>query len=279
MKLFISCDMEGISGVAVSKHVVESPDYLRFRKLMTADINAAIAGACAAGVTAVLVTDSHGPMTNILIEELDDRARLISGSNKHFCQMEGLDASFGAAFFIGYHARQAGGDGVLNHTLLGAAVAQIRCNGVEVGEAGINAGLAGHYGVPVGLVSGDDVLAAEVEGLLGPVETAVVKTAINRVTANLLTPARARELIRGAAERAIQRVKSGELQPYRVRGPIEFQVDFKSTDSAHMASIFPVVRRLGPTTVAVAGADYPEAYRMLWGTLILGLKSVGGVLQ
>jgi D-amino peptidase len=279
VKVFVSCDMEGISGVAARNHTNQhEAEYQRFRRLMTADCNAAIAGAFDAGATEVLVVDSHGPMTNILIEDLDPRAELTTGSNKHFCQMEGIGPDYTAALFVGYHAREGGGDGVINHTLLGGAVFAITLNGREVGETGINAGLAGHYGVPVAMVSGDQVLAEEARELLGPIETAVTKQAINRHTARCLAPARAQALIRESAARALRRVQAGEIKPWRAGSPVTFQITFKSTDAAHMASVFPCVERLAPKVVRVTADDYPTAFRLLWGTLIIGSKTIGGVL-
>jgi D-amino peptidase len=279
MRIFISCDMEGITGVAIGKHCNPAePEYQRFRRLMTRDINAAIAGAAEAGATEFLVVDSHGPMTNILIEELDPRAELISGSNKHFCQMEGIDGGFDGAFFLGYHAREGGGDGVINHTLMGVAVTQLRCNGKEIGETGLNAGLAGYYGVPVAMLSGDDVLEEEARSLLGDVEVAVVKRAINRHTARLLSVEASHGLIREKAAAAVRRLREGQFKPYVVPGPVSFEVDFKTTDSAHMACLFPSVERLSAKTVRVTAPDYPSAFKLLWGTLILGAKVMGGVL-
>ncbi len=277
MKVFLSVDMEGISGVAVSNHVSpEHKEYERFRKLMTADANAAVEGAVSAGATEVLVVDSHGPMTNILIEELDSRARLISGSNKYYCQMEGIDGSFGAVFFVGYHAREGASDGVLNHTLLGRTVYELRCNGKPVNEAILNAGIAGDHGVPVALVTGDDQVCAETREALGDVEAAVVKRAVDRFTADCLPLERSRALIREAAARAVERAP--RLRPYHVPGPVTFEVDFKGTAEAHMAAVFPFVRRVGPRTVAVTGENYLEAFRLLWGTLIIARASAAGVI-
>lgn len=279
MKVFISCDMEGSSGVAARNHTNQhEAEYQRFRRLMTADCNAAIAGACDAGATDVLVVDGHGPQTNIMIEDLDPRAELTTGSNKHFCQMEGIGADYAAVLLVGYHAREGAMDGVINHTLLGSAVYRITVNGREVGETGINAGLAGHYGVPVAMVSGDNVLAEEARELLGPIETAITKQAIDRHTARCLAPARAQALIREAAARGLRRAQAGELKPWRAGTPVAFEVTFKSTDAAHMASVFPFVERLGPKVVRVAAEDYPTAFRLLWGTLIVGSKTIGGVL-
>ncbi|HLN61224.1 MAG TPA: M55 family metallopeptidase [Symbiobacteriaceae bacterium] len=279
MRIFISCDMEGITGVAIGKHCNPSePEYQRFRKLMTRDVNAAIEGAASAGATEFLVVDSHGPMTNILIEELDPRAELISGSNKHFCQMEGIDSSFDGAFFLGYHAREGGGDGVINHTVMGVAVTQLRCNGREIGETGLNAGLAGFYGVPVALISGDNVVAEEAREILGDVETAVVKQAINRHTARLLSVHNAQNAIREKAATAVYRMRDKAFQPLVVNGPVTFEIDFKTTDAAHMTTLFPSVKRLNSKTVSITAEDYPSAFKQLWGTLILGAKVMGGVL-
>jgi D-amino peptidase len=279
MKVFISCDMEGITGVAVGKNCNPAdPSYQRFRKLMTADVNAAIEGAASAGATDFLVVDSHGPMTNILIEELDPRAELISGSNKHFCQMEGIDTGWGGVFFLGYHAMEGGGDGVINHTLMGSTVTELRCNGKVIGETGLNAALAGHFGVPVALISGDDVVAEEARELLGDVETAVTKLAINRHTARLLSVEKSQAAIRERAAAAVRRLQTGAFQPYHVPGPITFELVFKTTDAAHMVCLFPTVKRLGSKTVSITAADYPSAFKQLWGTLILGSKVMGGVL-
>lgn len=279
MRIFISCDMEGISGVAIGRQCNPSdPEYQRYRKLMTRDVNAAIEGAASAGATEFLVVDSHGPMINLLPEELDPRAELISGSNRHFCQMEGVDTGFDGAFFLGYHAREGGGDGVINHTLMGVAVTQLRCNGKEIGETGLNAGLAGHFGVPVAMVSGDNVLEAEAKELLGDVEMAVTKRAINRHAARLLSVSTSQALIQAKAAAAVRRLQAGSFKPYVVPGPITFEVDFKTTDSAHMVSLFPCVKRIGSKTVSVTADDYPTAFKMLWGTLILGAKTMGGVL-
>jgi len=141
VRVYISVDMEGITGVAVGKHVTPGEkEYDRFRRLMTQDANAAIEGALAAGATEVVVSDGHGPMTNLLIEELHPAARLLSGSNKLLGQMEAIDRGFDVAFFVGYHQREGGGDGVMNHTYLGRFVYEIRLNGEPVDEPYLNSG-------------------------------------------------------------------------------------------------------------------------------------------
>lgn len=272
VKVYMSVDMEGISGVAAGRQLREA-EYQRFRRIMTEDVNAAIAGACDAGATEILVNDAHGHMCNILVEELDPRARLISGSTKHLLQMEGIDSSFDAALFVGYHAREGSWDGVINHTIMGVAVTEIRLNGRPIGETGINAAVAGAFGVPVVLVTGDDVVCAEAEEFLGNPTTVEVKKALDRFTANLIAPAKAQEMIREGAKTAL--LRRHEVKPLQV-GETTFEIDLKLTNMAHMACIFPSVERIGPKTVRVKADDAAAAYKQLWGVLILAYASLNG---
>lgn len=279
MRVYISVDMEGITGVAVSKHVTPGEkEYDRFRRLMTQEANAAIEGALAAGATEIVVSDGHGPMTNLLVEELHEAARLLSGSNKLLGQLEGIDRGWDAAFFVGYHQREGGGDGILNHTLLGRIVYEVRLNGEPVDEAAINAGLAGAFGVPVALVTGDAAVCAEAERRLPGVVTAPVKEAIDRVVGLTLTPARAHALIRERAAQALRAVREGTVVPYRVAVPAVFEVDFKRTPPARMATLFPGVQRRGPRTIAVTDTDYVKAFKLFWGCLIVGMATAEGLL-
>jgi len=279
MKVFISADMEGATGVAVGPHVGgEAGEYGRMRKLLTQDVNAAVRGALAAGATECLVTDAHGKMTNILIEELDASARLISGSNKQLLQMEGIDAGHAAAMFVAYHAREGTEDGVLNHTLLGSTVHEIRCNGRPFGETGLNAALAGHFGVPVCLVTGDDKVCLEAQELLGSIEVAEVKVARERLVADLLPPAKTQVLIEAKARSGLARVARGEIDPFRVSCPVSFEVDFKSTAGVKMACLFPAVEYAGAKTLRVRGEDYLEAYKLLMGTLFMVRAAQSGII-
>ncbi len=269
MKVYISADMEGATGVVAWKHVSpKESDYGRMRKLLTGDVNAAIRGAFRAGASEVLVNDAHGPMVNILLEELDSRARLISGHNKHLCQMEGINDSFDACFLVAYHGREGGADAVLNHTLLGRTVWEIRLNGKPVGETAISAALAGYYGVPVVLVTGDQLVSEEAASLIPGVRTVVVKEALDRYVACCLAPERTATMIEEAAAEAL--TNRHQVQPFVVEGMVEFEVDFKTTAQAHAAALLPMVRQVSPKTVALQGRDYLEAFRLLFGALLLG---------
>lgn len=278
MKVYISVDMEGITGVTAREHVQPGhPEYARFRRLMTADLNAAVKGAIAAGATEIVANDSHGPMTNLLIEEVHPAVQLISGSNKLLCQMDGIDESFDAVFFVGYHAMEGAEAATINHTLMSRAVTRICVNGVEVGETALNAGIAGHFGVPVALVTGDDKVAAEARHFLGNVETAIVKEATDRFVAKSLAPARSHELIEQAAAAALRGLKNRAV--YKVETPVTISITFKTTAEAQFCTLFPTVRLVDSKTVEVTGDDYLTAFKQMWGCLALGSRAEGGVLS
>jgi len=278
LNIYISVDMEGIAGAVVGDHMGGSGDYQRFRHIMTAEANAAVEGALAAGATGVVVNDGHGPMTNILIEELHAEAELISGINKPMLQLEGIDQGFDGVFFVGYHQREGGGDGVMNHTILGRVVYGIRVNGHPVDEAALNAGAAGACGVPVALVTGDDHVCKDAEVRFPGVVTAPVKRAIDRYATRSLTPVKAQSLIREAAERAVQKLQEGSLKPYTVDTPVEIELDFKVTAAAHMATLLPGVERRGSRGVTIRSDDYLTAYRTLIATILYGFHASEGKL-
>lgn len=277
MKIYISVDMEGITGVTHSRQCSpDHPEYGRFRRLMTQDVNAAIEGALAEGATEFLVNDAHGPMTNVLIEELHPKARLLQGANKHLGQMEGIDGTFAAVFFVGYHAREGRDDGVINHTLMGRTVYEIRLDGDPLDEAAINAGIAGHFGVPIALLTGDDAVTQDARRRFPGVTVAQVKTSINRFTAACLSVEESQALIREKAGEAAKKIR--DLKPYLPQPPYRFEVDFKSTSSAHMALLIPGVERKGGRTVTFEKENYLEAFKVLWAVLILGNASREGIL-
>jgi len=259
VKVFISADLEGISGVVHNDQTSsEGKDYNRARALMTGEVNAAIEGALAAGATYVLVNDSHGSMRNILIEDVRPEAVLITGTGKPLQMVQGIDSSFQAAFFVGYHARMGAG-GVLNHTISGASVANIWVNDTLVGETGLNAMVAGYFGVPVVMVTGDQYLAAEAREIMPWVTAVEVKQATGRYYAACLSPARAKERIREGARRALSGLS--DARPLRTHSPVRVRLQLRDTGQADGAARFPGVEVVDPLTVAYTGADYLEAFR------------------
>ncbi|MDR1272227.1 MAG: M55 family metallopeptidase [Clostridiales Family XIII bacterium] len=261
MKIFISADMEGISGVTHRDQIVPGTgEYDRGRKLLTRDVNAAIKGALEAGVDEILVNDSHGSMRNILIEELHPAARLITGFPKPLLMMEGIDESFAGAVFIGYHA-MAGAYGTLSHTISGATFASVRINDKAYGETGLNAAVAGHFGIPLIAVSGDDCLKGEVLRDFPEAVYSEVKKAHGTMAVNCLSPAAAEELIAGNVAKAVSNIS--DYRPFVIEGPLQVDLVLKSNAIADAVTLIPGVRRVSPAEVAYQAADIVDAMRTI----------------
>ena len=262
MRVYISVDMEGVAGVVHEDQTNPreprvAHEYARFRKLMTLEANAAIEGAVAGGASRIVVNDAHWVMRNLLIEELHEAAELVSGDPKPLSMMQGIDEGFDAVFFVGYHAMAGTAGAVLDHTYTDR-VAHARLNGRPIGELGINAALAGAFGAPVALVTGDQAVAQEARDWLGAtVQTAVVKQAIGRQAARSLAPAAARARIRDAARAALQ----APHRPFLPPSPYEIEVEFRFTTQAELAELLPGSERRGPRTVAWSHPDYVTLYR------------------
>jgi D-amino peptidase len=262
MRVYISVDMEGVAGVVHENQTDpidprHAGEYNRFRRLMTAEANAAIEGALAAGAERVLVNDSHWLMMNLLAEELHPAVELLSGGPKARSMVEGIELGFDAALFVGYHAMAGTGHATIDHTYT-SRVHEARLNGRPVGELAINAALAGTFDVPVALVSGDQALAAEARDLLGPaVETVIVKHAVGRFAARSVSPTVACRLIREGTTTALARPH----EPLRLAAPIRFEVDFALTQMADMAELVPGSVRTAGRTLEFVHQDYREVFR------------------
>jgi len=262
MKILIATDMEGITGVTTWDQVTPGhAEYARFRKQMTEDVNAAIRGACQAGADEVIVADGHWNGSNILIEDLDSRAGLNTGSPSPFSMMQGIDEGVDGVIFIGYHARNGSPYAILDHTWSSRTVANVWLNDVLTGEYGLNAAVAGHFGVPVIMVTGDQTACAQVAELLGDVEIAVVKQASGRYAAECLSPEVTRETICGSAQRAVERLAAGDIpEPFILDMPITVTVEFFTSDMADRASLIPFTKRAG-TRVSLTNQEMASAYR------------------
>jgi D-amino peptidase len=265
MRVYISVDMEGIAGVSHPKPTNRTDsEYRAAVELMVGEANAAIAGATAAGATDILVNDSHGGMYNLTPIDLDPAARLLQGQ-KPWSMVAGAASVegtglFDVALFVGYHARAGHPIGTIAHTYTGGPV-ETRLNGRPTGEYGFNALVLGAWGVPVGLVAGDDALAAEVEGWLPWAERIVVKEAFGTSAAASLHPERARDAIRAGAERAVARARAGDLRPLEVELPVVIEVDYRRGLEADYAAMVPGAVRLGDRTARHPGPDPVTAYR------------------
>ena len=261
MKILIAADMEGVTGVVHWDHVsLNHAEYGRFRHLMTGDVNAAIRGAFNAGTTEVSVTDGHAYGRNILIEELDGRARLNSGTPSPLSMVQGVDQEVDAVMFVGYHARIGTQNAILEHTWSDERVANLWVNDRLFGASGLNGAVCGHFGVPVIMIAGDQAVCAEAQEVFGEVETAVVKWAAGRFAAECLPPEVSQKLIQSAAERAVRRLKAGKAsQPLRVQPPIQLKVELVQSEMADRAMVYPGAKRTG-RAIEVTCSDMVNAY-------------------
>lgn len=259
LKVFISVDMEGVGGVIHWEDVSrDGKDYGLFRKLMTEETNAAVEGALAAGATEILVRDSHGSARNILPDMLNPAAKLIRDwSNGPLSMMEGIDETFDAVIFVGYHARANTPDATLDHTMTGT-IYKVTVNGKPMPEAGINALSAGYYEVPVVMVAGDKAICRQAKELFGDVATAPVKEGIGEA-ALMLHPEKACELIKQKTTEALKRLE--EFKPYKLEPPYTMVVTFKDEWRAGNAQWIPGAERSGPTSVSFTSGDYLEVLR------------------
>ena len=262
LKVYISVDMEGIAGVVTGDQLGPPGfEYERFRGFMTNEALAAIEGARAAGATDFVVSDSHGNGESLLVERFPNYVTLVRAWPRPLAMMQGIDETFAAALFIGYHASTVNPTGVRAHTFSSATLADVRVNGSSVSEASFNAALAGHFGVPVAMISGDDAFVKEATAVLGPIEAATVKWAYGFHSARTLTPEASCNLIREKAKAAVARAKG--MRPYRVNEPVDLDIRFKNYRPAEVLSYLSIVVRTDAHAIRYRAKDMLEAARFM----------------
>lgn len=269
LKVYISADMEGISGIVHSDQVSpEGHDYNIARKWMTEDVNSAVEGALEAGAEVILVNDSHGSMRNILPNDLHPGATLISGSPKPLSMMQGIDESFSACVFIGYHSKAGTTSSILDHTYSGASIYSIKINGVEMPELGINALVAGYFNVPVIFISGDSEVCKQAQSILGDkIVTVAVKDGFGRTSAKLLPMDEARKRIREGVKLALKRIK--DIKPFKLNPPFNFEIDFLYSSQAEMAELIPGVKRVSGRGITFTSKDFIEGFKLMRALIAL----------
>ncbi len=263
MKILIAADMEGITGVVHWDQVTPThSEYSRFQKLMTGDVNAAIRGAYAGGATSVVVTDGHNNGRNILIEDLDERASLNSGSPARLSMVSGVDENVDGVMFVGYHGRMGSQNAILDHTWSDERVSGLWINERVFGESGLNGAVCGHFDVPVIMASGDQTLCAEVQEFFGnKIEIAQVKKAVSRMSAECLPPAVTANLIEEAAKRAVINLRSDVApKPFKVSSPIKMTVEFIQSEMADKAALMPNATRTTDRRVEYTADDMITIY-------------------
>ncbi|MBX3143570.1 MAG: M55 family metallopeptidase [Trueperaceae bacterium] len=272
MRIYIAADIEGVAGlVNTTQTMPGGADYERARSLFAGEVNAAIEASMASGATYVVVNDGHGPNTNLRAEDLDPRAELITGRPKPLNMVHGINDGFDAILFIGYHAKAGTQDATLDHTYFSTTALDIRVNGVSYGEFGLNGMLAGYFGTPTVLASGDDKLAYEAAALVPGIETVVVKHAVARTAARSTSPTIARTLISDATKRALSRLKSAPIAHLLPpKPPLTLEVSFLSSGQADTAALLPESKRHGARTVIYEAPDYYHLFRACRALLLLG---------
>lgn len=274
MKVFISADLEGISGLVSWDQMKEgTPEYERAVDLMVKEVNSAVEGAVKGGADQVVVNDSHGYMRNINIENLHPRASLISGFTKPLSMVQGVEGS-GLAFFIGYHAGVGTMGAICDHSYSSGSVFQLKVNGVDFSETAINAAVCGHFGVPVALLTGDEQTVEQAKVFLPGVLSVATKTGITRFSAHLRHPLEVRAEIEEKAREAVEKFLKGNpdsptFLPFIVKPPVLLEVTLLHTAKADVAELLPGVKRLDGRTLLFKAGDILEAFRALQAMLFL----------
>jgi D-amino peptidase len=264
LKVYISADMEGISGVVSADQLAPgSFEYAQAREWMTDDVLAAIQGAREAGATEFVISDSHGNGQSLLIDKFpsDIPISVVRSFPRPLGMMEGLDSSFAAVIFVGYHAATTSTTGVRAHTISSALLTRIALNGTPMSEAGINAAIAAQFGVPVVMITGDDAIVTESKQRFGPIEGVIVKRAIGFHSAATLTPAVAEAQIRQHATIAIRR--RAEMKPYGMTRPITLDISMKNYRPVELLGYLPNVQRIDSHTVRFVGRDMIDVSKFI----------------
>lgn len=262
LKLYISVDMEGIVGVVSGDQLgPQGFEYNRFREFMTAEANAAIEAAFQAGATDILVSDSHGNGENLLIEKLPKHVTVVRSWPRPLMMMQGIDSTFDGVIFIGYHSSTSNMQGVRAHTISSARFAEVKLNGKPMSEASLNAAIAGHFNVPVIMISGDDAIVKEAIEQLGDLEGAVVKWAYGFHSARTLTPDAAYDLVREKVKKAIARIK--DFKPYKLKTPVTLDLRFKNYRPSEILSYLPIVERTDSHSIRLVGKDIIDVSKFL----------------
>jgi len=261
LKIFISVDMEGITGVVNWEDVNRTgKDYDYFREIMTREANAAIEGAMEAGATEIFVRDAHGSARNLLPEMLNKNAQLIRDwSGGFMSMMEGIDETFDAVIFIGYHAKAGTPNAILEHTMSSKNITDVSINNVSLPEAGINALIAGHYDIPVVFVAGEQALCDQAKNLLGNVNTVPVKKGLGNAALNL-HPEVSREKIREGVKDALRNLN--KFKPYKLKPPYTLVVKYKNEEIVNEKSLQPGVQRTGDWELSYTGDDILDVMKI-----------------
>lgn len=278
LAIYISVDIEGISGIVHKEQTLPGrKDYEIARQWMTEEVNSAILGARASGATFFLVNDSHLDMRNLIVDKIDnqDDVKIVSGSPKPLGQMQGLDNTFSGVFLLGYHAKVGTKGAIIDHSYYSSGTVQnIRLNGITVGESVISAAVAGYYGVPVLLVSGDNYVCQEAEEAIPSVRVVCVKEGIARGAGIILIPKQARKIIEIEAKKSIENlIKHKCARPFKLNTPITLEIDMAYTSMVDIIEMMPRIKRVSGRTIRFTSLNYLEVYKAMIAVITLAMQS------
>ena len=257
LKVYISVDMEGVVGTVTGDQLSPAGfEYQKYREYMTREALAAVNAAKESGATEILVSDSHGNGENLLIDLFPKDVRIIRSWPRRLGMMAGIDETFDAVIFIGYHSSTNNMKGVRAHTFSSARLTRVALNGKDVTEGAWNAAIAGHFGVPVVMMSGDDAAIQEVQSLVGNLEAAETKKHLSFHSANTITPEASYELIGQKTRAAFKRLK--DFKPYKVASPITLDISFKHYRVAEVLAYLKSVQRTDAHSIRYVGKDMPD---------------------
>jgi D-amino peptidase len=273
VRIMISADMEGATGVTYTQDVIPGTEqWQRMRRLFTSDVNAAITGLHDGGATEVLVNEAHSSQRNILLEDLDHRATMLTGRHKPLSMMQGIDTGVDGVVFLGYHTG-AGADGVLAHTYLENSITGVWLDGVHASEGRLNAAMATEHGVPVLLVTGDDKTCHDAGDYAPTARVATVKQCVSRYAAICLPPARSTEIIRDEATKAMPNAGRSTPQPK----PHRIEVEFDATHLAQATAVIPTVEQIGTRRVGFDAPTMTEAMKAFKIVTAIAASTVEGI--
>jgi D-amino peptidase len=254
--------MEGVAGAVSAEQLGPAGfEYQRFREFMTQEVNAAVEAAFAAGASDVTVSDSHGNAQNLLIEKLPKNVLVVRGFPRPLMMVQGIDETFDGVIFLGYHSSTTNPSGVRAHSFSSARLADVLLNNVSMSEGSFNAAIAGHFNVPVIMVSGDDAAVKEVSSIVGDIEGAVVKWNYGFHSAKTMTPETAYALIREKVRTALGRIK--DFKPYKPKTPVQLDVRFKNYRPSEILSYLSIVERTDAHSIRFTGKDMVETSKFL----------------
>jgi D-amino peptidase len=253
----ISADMEGATGVTCTSDVLPGTEqWQRFRRMFTGDVNACVEGLLEGGASEVFVNEAHSSQRNLLLEDLDERASMLTGRHKPLSMMQGIESGVDGVVFLGYHTG-AGVDGVLAHTYLENAITGVWLDGVHASEGRLNAAVAAEHGVPVILVTGDDKTCQDAADYVPDARLVAVKECVSRYAAICVPPARSAKMIWAAASSAVELAGRRELAAAAHR----IEVEFDATHLAHATAVIPTVEQIGVRRVGFHAPTMTEAMK------------------